>query len=128
LIAALALCGRARPFFGAAASALRHLFRQSLRLGAIQILLASLGALDTVVIQAIGTHARDVSSYDVAALLGRIPLFLSGAIAVVFYQSMARARTDRECSVGLQSAMRLYLLAVGPFTILLANMPITLLR
>jgi O-antigen/teichoic acid export membrane protein len=90
------------------ALAIRLLIRQSLALGAVQVSLAALGAIDALAAEASGFSDVTSGSYQVAAVLGRIPLFISIAIAMAAYTAVARAPGDRAVSAHLQQAVALY--------------------
>ena len=105
----------------------RMLLRQSIRLGAVQVFLAMLGALDTV--SALASHfAPGVDGgYQVAALLGRVPLFLSTAISLAAYVHLARAPDDRVVQKDLTHALALYVIVTVPCVVVCWTVPATVL-
>lgn len=93
---------------------LRAFLQQSLNLGAIQVLVSMLGSLDTVAIQFAGVSREALPAYQVAALLGRVPLFMSSAISLAYYPAMARSDSEAACADQLRKALRLYFLITLP--------------
>jgi O-antigen/teichoic acid export membrane protein len=90
------------------ARAVRMLVRQSLALGAVQVSLSALGAIDALAAEASGFTDATSGSYQVAAVLGRIPLFVSIAVSMAAYTAIARAADGREVSQHLRRAVALY--------------------
>ena len=86
----------------------RRLLRQSLGLGAVQLLLVMLGASDAVAAQAAGLPTPTVGAYQAASLLGRIPLFISAAVTIAAYTSLSRARDGEEVRHQLGGLLRFY--------------------
>lgn len=124
----LSRCRRAFPLKVGNRLVLRELLRQSVLLGLIQLFIATLAALDTVVVLVSHLRTNSIASYQVAALLGRIPLFLSTAISVSYYQPLAKAKDDREAGRTLERAVLFYLLISVPMVALLASIPVDLVR
>lgn len=119
----LAVCQRSLPLRRASPRALRELLGRSLQLGAVQLCLASLGVVDTIVITFAGLLDGPASAYQIAALLGRVPLFLASAIALTYFQGLARAETDADVRDQLAPAMRLLLVLAVPIAVLVATCP-----
>lgn len=121
-VAAVALVRGAFPLrvsgFGPMAS-------RALRLGGVQLCLASLGAADTVVAAAIGAAAGDAAAYQVAALLGRVPLFVASAVALSYYTDIA-ASDVRDVGAHVRRAVRLLLVLTLPVAVLVASTPAAL--
>ncbi len=105
------------------ARAVRLLVRQSLALGAVQVTLSALGAVDALAVEASGFTDTVSGSYQVAAVLGRIPLFISIAIALAIYTAVARASDDREVAQHLRHAVTLYAALAIPTVIACWTVP-----
>lgn len=86
----------------------RMLIGRSLRLGGVQLVMCMLGALDTVAITAANFSARTTASYQAAALLGRIPLFISTAVAVAMYTELTRSPNDEAVGKHLRHSLGFY--------------------
>ncbi|MBE7187643.1 lipopolysaccharide biosynthesis protein [Jatrophihabitans endophyticus] len=108
------------------ATALR-LTREAGLLGAIQVLLAMLGALDTVYAAAGHFTAEQTASYQAAALLARIPLFFSAAVSTAVYTELAATRDDIEAGLRLRGALRTYLWLSVPFVVGYLTVPVSVL-
>lgn len=107
----LLLCRAGFPLRRPERGALLALLRQSASLGVVQILLAALGAVDTVVAATAGLSPSEAYTYQIAALLGRVPMFLSIAIAQALYPSLAATDDDRTRRHDLTKAISVYLRA-----------------
>ena len=105
------------------ALAVRLLIRQSLALGAVQVSLSALGAIDALAAEASGFTDATSGGYQVAAVLGRIPLFVSVAIAMAVYTAVARAPDDRVVSQHLRQAVALYAALAIPTVIACWTVP-----
>lgn len=125
-VAGMFACRSALPLRRTHSAALIGLIRQSLSLGLVQVLLAALGTIDTIVVGYTALADTDASSYQVAALLGRIPLYLASAVALSFYQGFARDDLP-EVGVGLGRALRLFSLVGVPAAATVVGMPVLLL-
>lgn len=101
----------------------RTLVRQSVNLGGIQVFLAMLGALDTV--SALAAHFSPSldGGYQAAALLGRVPLFLSAAISLAAYIHLARADDDQGVERQLSSALTMYAIVTVPCVLVCWTVP-----
>jgi O-antigen/teichoic acid export membrane protein/polysaccharide pyruvyl transferase WcaK-like protein len=126
-VTGLASARRGLPLRRGSTTVFRQLALGSLRLGAVQVLLVVLAALDTVVIQFIGVGGAGIADYQVAAVLGRVPFFLSGAVALAYYQPLVRAADDAETTRTLRSAVGGYLSIAVPAVLLLVSVPTRLL-
>lgn len=116
------------PLRRAQREAMGRLIRQSFALGLVQVLIAMLSALDSVVAHAVGFDPVVDGSYQAASLLGRIPLFLSAAIVVSAYTTMAAARTDDEVGLHLRKALLIYGGVAAPIVVLCCTVPTDLLQ
>jgi O-antigen/teichoic acid export membrane protein len=116
-------CREAWPLRRPDAGAAKDLVRQSARLGAVQILLCMLAALDTVAVQAAGFSSGVTGSYQAAALLGRIPLFISTALSIAAYTELARAPGDGAAAGHVRHMLRLYAAVTLPILIICWTVP-----
>lgn len=121
------MCRDAFPLVRASAADLRRLLRRSVTLGGAQAALACIGVVDTVVIGLAHLGDGAASSYQVAALLGRVPLFLSTAVALGFYPRMVAAGSDDEARGDTVSALRLFARLGLPAALIVATLPPPLL-
>ncbi|KQM83935.1 hypothetical protein [Agromyces sp. Leaf222] len=121
--AGLAVCRGAFPLRRAARSTYRGLLRHSALLGVAQLALAALGTIDTVVIAMTHMAATDARDYQVAALLGRVPLFVGTAIAMTYYPQIASAASAGLARLQQARAARLMFVLGMPVAILLATVP-----
>ncbi len=128
IAAGLRLCRSGLPPRGGEGDTIRALVRQSGNLGAIQVFLSMLGALDTVAVLAAHLGTDSTASYQSAALLGRIPLFLSASIGLAAYVRVVKAKTDGEVRERMGEAARLYSIVVIPFAIVCLTVPDSLMH
>lgn len=126
--AALYACRGAFPLRFAARATYRGLLKHSALLGIAQLALAALGTIDTVVIAWTGMSAIDARDYQVAALLGRVPLFLGTAIAMTFYAQIASAPSAAAARLLQGQATRLVFVLGAPAAFLLATTPAWILE
>lgn len=105
----------------------RILISQSLRLGAVQLLLCMLGALDTVAATLAHFSDRTAASYQAAALLGRIPLFISTAVAIAVYTELTRSPNDEAVGAHMQRLLGFYGAITLPILIACWTVPHSLL-
>jgi O-antigen/teichoic acid export membrane protein len=99
------------------------LITQSLRLGGVQLLMCMLGALDTVAASAADFPTPTTASYQAAALLGRIPLFISTAVAIAIYTELTRAPDDAAVAAHMRHLLRLYGAITFPIALACWTMP-----
>jgi len=105
----LLLCAGGFPLRRPERAATAALVRHAMWLGGVQVVLSLLGAVDTIVAAAAGLSGDEAYAYQLAALLGRVPLFLSVAVAQALYLSLARARSDDDVRSELRQGSGLYL-------------------
>lgn len=117
------LCRDLFPLRGAGWADTRSLASRSAMLGAAQLTLVAMGVVDTVVIGLTTLADGPASAYQVAALLGRVPLFLSAAVALSFYPAMASAAPGPAARGLARQAARLFLLLGLPTALLVATVP-----
>ncbi|WP_165070086.1 MATE family efflux transporter [Marisediminicola senii] len=122
-VAALIVCRAAFPLRRAARATYRGLLRHSALLGVAQLALAALGAIDTVVIAWTQMNVIDARDYQVAALLGRVPLFVGAAVAMTYYSQIASAASAAAAHMQQARATRLIVLLGVPVAIMLATTP-----
>jgi O-antigen/teichoic acid export membrane protein len=123
MAAGLRLSRSGLPPVSGARDTIRRLVRQSASLGAIQVFLSMLGALDTVAALAIHQGTAATASYQAAALLGRTPIFLSASIGLVAYVHVVQARDDHEVRDKMGGAVRLYAIVIIPLVIACLTVP-----
>ena len=104
-----------------------RLTRDAALLGGIQVLLAMLGALDTVYADSASFTPEQAASYQSAALLARVPLFFSAAVATAAYTQLAGARDEADAGRQLRAALRTYLWLAAPFLVAYLTVPRSLL-
>lgn len=117
------LCRDLFPLRGAGWADTRSLASRSAMLGAAQLTLVAMGVVDTVVIGLTTLADGPASAYQVAALLGRVPLFLSAAVALSFYPAMASAGLGPDSRRLTRQAACLFLLLGVPTALLVATVP-----
>lgn len=122
-VVALIFCRMAFPLRRAARETYRGLLRHSALLGVVQLAMAALGTLDTVVIALTKMAAVDARDYQVAALLGRVPLFVGAAIAMAYYSQIASAASPDAARLQQARATRLLVVVGVPMAALLATSP-----
>ncbi len=122
------MCRTAFPLRRTTSSVLRAMLRRSLTLGGAQTLLALIAVVDTVVIGLAALDVRAASGYQVAALLGRVPLFLSAALAMGYYSGLAGAPSDELARGRMLVALRQFVRFAVPVAALLAGLPAWMAR
>ncbi|QGV78002.1 lipopolysaccharide biosynthesis protein [Streptomyces ficellus] len=110
--------GGQRPRF--AVRAYGDLWRRAGKIAALQGLVALLSTIDVVVITVLPTDRAAAASYQASVMVGRIPLFLAGAIAMAFLPALARRSAGTPLAA---SAVRMYLTVALPFTVVCATAP-----
>jgi len=123
-VAALVVCRAAFPLRRAARETYLGLLRHSALLGVAQLGLAALGTVDTVVIALSHIATIDARDYQVAALLGRVPLFVGAAVAMTYFPQIASATSAGTARLQQALATRLMVVLGVPVAVLLATTPI----
>ena len=100
---------------------LGYLKRTSLGVVGIQGLVAVLGSLDVVLVGLLNDAAADAGSYQASAILGRVPLFLGGALATAAYPALARGGPTARTV--MTNALSTYLFLSGVFVAILLTAP-----
>lgn len=124
---ALLRCGHARRPRVLSAAVWRPLLRRSVLLGVAQACLAALGVVDTVVVVYTALSDEGAAAYQLAALLGRVPLFLGTAVALTYFQGLARADDDRARAEGARAAFGALARMALPVALLVVTCPPLLL-
>ena len=90
----------------------------------IQAALAVVTSADVILVAALAIPGPDAASYQVAMLLGRIPLFLTGAVALAVFPALA-AKAARPATMRplVASSQRLMRSLVVPAAVVIATVP-----
>lgn len=104
------------------------LMRQSVSLGAIQLLLSMLAALDSVAAPVAGLGSINAASYQAAALLGRVPLFLSASLGTAAYTQLVTPEHEEEVRQEMSHVIYTYLLVAAPYVAICWTVPASLLH
>lgn len=119
----LAVGRQAWPLHKPDAVQLRSLVHQSLNLGAVQLLMCMLGALDTVAAAASRFSADTAGGYQAAALLGRTPLFISTALSIAVYTELTRAPSDQDVGQHMRRLLWFYVAITLPLLLACCTVP-----
>ncbi|MFJ8082502.1 glycosyltransferase [Streptomyces sp. NPDC096205] len=98
----------------------RELWHRAVELGAVQGLVAVMATVDVVVIALLPADGPATASYQASVMVGRVPLFLAGAIAVAFFPALSRRRMGAPLAA---NAVRMYLIVALPFAAVCATAP-----
>lgn len=126
-VAATAAIRSALPPVWTFTAASRTLLARSARLGLVQLALASTGVVDTIAVTFTSLTTADTAAYQVAALLGRVPLYLGTAVALAYFPAMSGLAHDDQTGPVLAAATRLTTLVGLPVAVLVATCPPLLL-
>ncbi|WP_327160256.1 hypothetical protein OHB11_34825 [Streptomyces zaomyceticus] len=107
-----------------AVSADRDLWRRAGGVASLQGVVAMLAATDIVLVAVLPTGRAAAASYQAAVMLGRVPLFLAGAVSIAFLPALSRRRAGDPLTA---SALRMYLTVALPLTVVAATLPSGLL-
>lgn len=99
------------------------MWREGAGLAAIQGSVAVLASLDVVLASALVGPGPGLASYQVATVLGRIPLFLAGALSLVVFPRLVAGGQPAEIG---RSAADVLVRLVVPITIAVATLPTVL--
>ncbi|MEV7569083.1 lipopolysaccharide biosynthesis protein [Streptomyces tanashiensis] len=105
-------------------SADRQLWRRARGVASLQGVVAMLAAVDIVLVAMLPTDRAAAASYQAAVMLGRVPLFLAGAVSIAFLPALSRRRAGDPLTA---SALRMYLTVALPLTVVAATAPGALL-
>ncbi|MET7619742.1 lipopolysaccharide biosynthesis protein [Streptomyces sp. NPDC005408] len=114
--------GSERRWLGAAAH--RDLWRRALGIASVQGMVALIAAIDVVLVTALPAERSAAASYQASVMIGRIPLFVAGAISMAFFPALARRKAGTPLAA---SAVRMYLTVALPFTAICATAPAAVL-
>ncbi|MFF3837722.1 lipopolysaccharide biosynthesis protein [Streptomyces sp. NPDC001930] len=103
-----------------AVSADRDLWRQASGVASLQGVVALLASVDIVLVAMLPTDRAAAASYQAAVMLGRVPLFLAGAVSIAFLPALSRRRAGDPLTA---SALRMYLTVALPLTVVAATVP-----
>ena len=123
VVIGLVACRRGFPLRRGGRSLERALVRQSVNLGGIQLFVAMLAALDTVSALASNFSPQVDAGYQAAALLGRVPLFLSAAIGLAAFVHLSRADEGDDLAEQLSKALSLYAVVAIPCILVCWTVP-----
>ncbi|WP_435971634.1 lipopolysaccharide biosynthesis protein [Streptomyces sp. Qhu_M48] len=114
--------GTRRPWRSVGAD--RELWRRAVGVASLQGIVALLAATDIVLVAMLPTDRAAAASYQAAVMLGRVPLFLAGAVSIAFLPALSRRRAGDPLTA---SALRMYLTVALPLTVVVATTPGALL-
>lgn len=98
----------------------RQLWRRAGGVASLQGVVALLAAVDIVLVAMLPTDRAAAASYQAAVMLGRVPLFLAGAVSIAFLPALSRRRAGDPLTA---SALRMYLTVALPLTVVAATVP-----
>ncbi|MFG2837752.1 lipopolysaccharide biosynthesis protein [Streptomyces zaomyceticus] len=101
-------------------SADRDLWRRASGVASLQGVVALLASIDIVLVAMLPTDRAAAASYQAAVMLGRVPLFLAGAVSIAFLPALSRRRAGDPLTA---SALRMYLTVALPLTVVAATVP-----
>ncbi|MFE0698880.1 lipopolysaccharide biosynthesis protein [Streptomyces sp. NPDC058872] len=107
-----------------AVSADRRLWQRAMGVASLQGVVAVLAAVDVVLVAMLPTERSAAASYQAAVMLGRVPLFLAGAVSIAFLPALSRRRAGDPLTA---RALRMYLVVALPLTVVAATVPGALL-
>ncbi|MFJ6350490.1 lipopolysaccharide biosynthesis protein [Streptomyces sp. NPDC092046] len=114
--------GRGRPWTTVAGN--RELWRRAVGVASLQGVVALMAAVDVILVAVLPTDRSAAASYQAAVMLGRVPLFLAGAVSIAFLPALSRRRAGTALS---GDALRMYLMVALPLTVVAATTPAALL-
>jgi O-antigen/teichoic acid export membrane protein/LmbE family N-acetylglucosaminyl deacetylase len=119
-----AVCMRRDLRFGLPGAELRRSLRTAAGMTSMQGLFAVLSNLDVLLVAVLPGPVADAASYQAAAVLGRIPVFVAVGISVVMFPLLAAS----ERAAVLRAAVSSYALAAVFVTAALITVPAALLH
>ncbi|MCX2181380.1 hypothetical protein KV205_12680 [Streptomyces sp. SKN60] len=108
----------ARPWLSATAD--RALWRRAVGVASLQGVVALMAAVDVILVAVLPTDRAAAASYQAAVMLGRVPLFLAGAVSIAFLPALSRRRAGTPLA---GDALRMYLTVAVPLTAVAATVP-----
>ncbi|MET8506949.1 lipopolysaccharide biosynthesis protein [Streptomyces sp. NPDC004787] len=110
--------GRSRAWLSTTAN--RTLWRRAVGVASLQGVVATMAAVDVILVAVLPTDRASAASYQAAVMLGRVPLFLAGAVSVAFLPALSRRRAGTPLA---GDALRMYLTVAVPLTAVAATVP-----
>ncbi|MEU7028374.1 hypothetical protein AB0A60_16985 [Streptomyces sp. NPDC046275] len=110
--------GRTRAWLSTTAD--RTLWRRAVGVASLQGVVAMMAAVDVILVAVLPTDRASAASYQAAVMLGRVPLFLAGAVSVAFLPALSRRRAGTPLA---GDALRMYLTVAVPLTAVAATVP-----
>ncbi|MFD3944365.1 hypothetical protein [Streptomyces sp. NPDC058579] len=107
-----------RPWLAATAN--RELWRRAVGVASLQGAIALMAALDVVLVAMLPAERADAASYQASVMLGRVPLFLAGAVSIAFLPALSRRRAGTPLAT---RAMGMYLTVALPLAVVAATAP-----
>ncbi|MEU3596240.1 lipopolysaccharide biosynthesis protein [Streptomyces filamentosus] len=113
---------RRRPFLASfrASTADRDLWRKAFGTASVQGLIALMAATDVVLVTVLPADPAASASYQAAVMVGRVPLYVAGALAIAFFPALARSWSAPPLTAG---AVRMYVTAALPLALICATVP-----
>lgn len=109
-----------RPVGRGAAHAHRNLGRTATGIAAVQALVALVATVDVVLATVLPMPPSDAASYQASVMVGRVPLFLAGAISTAFFPALSRRGASATLTA---SAVRMYLTLAVAASAVCATIP-----
>lgn len=102
----------------------RHLWQRALGISGAQGMVSLFVAIDVVVVALLPGVPALTASYQVSAMLSRIPLFIASAVATAFFPSLSRQAATGTLAA---RAVRMYAAASLPISAILITVPHSIL-
>ncbi|MEV6327778.1 hypothetical protein [Streptomyces sp. NPDC051909] len=102
------------------ATADRALWRRAVGVASLQGVVAMMAAVDVILVAVLPTDRAAAASYQAAVMIGRVPLFLAGAVSIAFLPALSRRRAGTPLA---GDALRMYLTVAVPLTAVAATVP-----
>jgi O-antigen/teichoic acid export membrane protein len=98
----------------------RYLWLRAMKIGGAQSLVSLFVAVDVVMVALLPDARALTASYQVSAVLSRVPLFIASAVATAFFPSLSKRA---ESSTLAARAVRMYAAAALPLAAILVTVP-----
>ncbi|MFD4371291.1 hypothetical protein [Streptomyces sp. NPDC058486] len=98
----------------------RYLWRRAFGTASVQGLIALMAATDVVLVTVLPAEPAASASYQAAVMVGRVPLYVAGALAIAFFPALSRNRSAPPLTAG---AARMYATAALPLALVCATIP-----
>jgi O-antigen/teichoic acid export membrane protein len=102
----------------------RELVKAAVGMAGVQALVSALAVVDVVYVTILLGTSPDVASYQLAATLSRVPLFVAGALATAAFPLLARTPGDRVLLTRQTTGLTVLLI---PILLVIATVPSSLL-